>query len=51
MPRRVRRRRHTESGKLYKIVESGGKVVGQSDKRSKAESSAKIANDRSTEKR
>ncbi len=44
MPRSVRKRREGESGKLWKITD-GGKVVGQSDTREKAWSSAQHANE------
>ena len=45
MPVKVRLRRKSEKGLPYKIVEvSGGRVVGQSDSRKKAEASARARN-------
>ena len=44
MPRRIRRRKAGEGGKAFKIVEPGGKVVGESDTAAKAGASAGHAN-------
>lgn len=45
MPRRVRPKRQGEAGKAWKIIEPGGKVVGESDTRKKAQASARAANE------
>jgi hypothetical protein len=42
MPATVRKRRKGEGGKAWKIVDPSGKVVGESDTKSKAAASARI---------
>jgi len=50
MPVHVRRKTSGEKGKPWKIVEPGGKVVGQSNTKRDAEASARIRNTHSKKK-
>lgn len=52
MPVIVRRKRGTERGKLWKIVErAGGRIVGESDTKGAAAASARIRNSAHAAKR
>ncbi len=52
MPVRVRKRNARETGKAFKIVETGtGKVIGESDTKIKADASARVRNAVDREKR
>lgn len=44
MPVKVRQRHKGEGGKAWKIVEKGGKVVGQSGTKTNAQKSARARN-------
>lgn len=42
MPVKVRRKMKTEKGKAYKLVDQGGKVVGESESLKEAQASARV---------